>query len=74
MLSRRAWVTIKSATNKVIKHMNVELRPCTLEDLKDIVITIRSMDIELLSVDPTQYGHQTRKKGKEQWQLLKLGL
>ena len=32
MLSRRAWVTTISRKNKVIKHMNVELIPCTLKD------------------------------------------
>ena len=62
MLSIRAWFTTISAKNKVIKHMNAELRPCTHKYLKDIVTTIRSMDIELLSVDPNPSGHKTSKK------------
>ena len=61
MLRKRAWVTAISATNKVIRNMNAKPRPCILKDLKDIVITIRSMDIEILSADPNPSGHQTRK-------------
>ena len=45
ILSIRARFTAISATKKVIRDMNVEPRPCTLKDLKDIVITIRSMEI-----------------------------
>lgn len=62
MLSRRTWVTTTSATNNVIRHMNAEPRPCTLKDLKDIVITIKSMDIDPLSADPNPIGHQTRRQ------------
>ena len=42
--------------------MNAELRPRTLKDLKDIVITIRSMNIEILSADPNPCGHQIVKQ------------
>ena len=62
MLRRRKWVTATSATNKLIKHMNVEPRPSTLKDLKDTIITIGSMDIELLSADANQNGYQTGKQ------------
>ena len=62
MLRIRAWFTTISETNKVIRRMNAELRPCTLKVIKDIVITVRSMDIEILNADPNPCGHQTRKK------------
>ena len=62
MLGKKEWVTIISATNKVIRHMNAKPRPCTLKYLKDIVMSIRSMDIELLSVDPNPSGHRTRRQ------------
>ena len=58
----RACFTIISATNKVIKHMNEELRLCTLKYFKAIVITIRSMDIEILSANPNPCGHQKNKQ------------
>ena len=47
MSSIRAWFTVISATNKDIRKMSTEPRPCMHKDLKDIAITIRSMDIEL---------------------------
>ena len=42
--------------------MNAELGPCIHKDLKDIATTVRSMDIELLNVDPNPYGHQKNQK------------
>ena len=44
--------------------MNVESRPCIHKDLKDIVIIVRSMDIELLSADPKSCDNQI---GKQRW-------
>ena len=44
---------------KVIRHMNSKPRPCTLKDLKDAIITIKIMDIDLLNADPNPIGHQT---------------
>ena len=62
MSSLRTWFTTTSATRKVIKHMNEEPRPCTHKDLKDISITVRSMDMELLNVDLNPCGHQIGKQ------------
>ena len=62
ILSIRAWFTAISATYKVIRHMNAEPKPCTHKNLKDIVTTVRSMGIELLSAYPNPCGHQTRKQ------------
>lgn len=42
--------------------MNVEPRQCTHKDVKDISTTIRTMDIEILNVDPNPCGHQTGKQ------------
>lgn len=58
----RPWFTIISETNKVIKNMNVEPRPCTHKHFKNVATTVKSMDIELLNVDPNPCGHQTRKQ------------
>ena len=62
MLSKRTWFTFIIVTNKVIRDMNVEPRPCTLKDLKDTAITIRSMDIDILNADPNPSGHQTSRQ------------
>ena len=35
------------------------------KDLKDIATIVRSMDIELLSADPSLCGHQTSQQNKE---------
>lgn len=61
MLSRGTWVTITSVTNKVIRNMNVEPRPCTLKDFKNTTITIKSMDIELLNADTNPSDHQASR-------------
>ena len=50
-----------TSSNQAIKRY-VELGPCINKDLKDIATTIRSMDIEFLSVDPNPCGHQTTKQ------------
>ena len=47
------------STSKVTKHMNAELGQCIHKKLKDIVTIFKSMDIELLNVDPSLCGHQT---------------
>ena len=60
MQSQSLWLIVTSATNKVIKHMNARLEPQMYLNLKDTAITIRSMDIETLNVDPSPHGHQTR--------------
>ena len=62
MSSLKTWLIITSATRKVNGNMNVELRPSTHKDLKDIVTTIKSTNIEILSADPNPCGHQTGKK------------
>ena len=47
-----------SATRKDMWHKNVDLKSQGNKDLKDIVILVRSMDIEPLSVDQSLCGHQ----------------
>ena len=61
ILSRIPWVNIISAIRKDIKHMNVGLRPSTLNDLKGIVTTIRSMDTRDMNVDLNPSRHKTSK-------------
>ena len=61
-LSRKIKGTIVITRRKDIRHMNERQIPSTLKTLKDIVTTLRSMDIDILSVEPIQNGHQTRKK------------
>ena len=60
MQSQSLWLTVTSATNKVIRHMNVGLEPQMYLNLKDTATTIKSMDIEHLNVDLSLLGHQTR--------------
>ena len=45
-------------------HQAHECRPTTMNTkiFGFIATTIRSMDIELLNVDPNPYGHQTNKQ------------
>ena len=62
MSNIRMWFNAKSETNKIIRHINAELGPCRHKNLKDIAITIRSMDIEILNVDPNPCDYQTGKK------------
>ena len=54
--------------------MNAELGPYIHKDMKDIAITIRSMDIELLNADPNPCGHQTGKKRYETMETLITGI
>ena len=42
--------------------MNAKPRPQAHRDLKDISITIKSMAIENMSVDPSLDGHQIRRQ------------
>ena len=74
MSNLRTWVTVISAISKVIRHMNVEPRPWTHKDLKVIAKTIKSMDIELLNVDPNPYGHQTNQQRKEAMDTFIIGI
>ena len=45
--------------------MNARLKPSGHQDLKVIATTVRSMDIELSSGDPSLCGHQTSHQKKE---------
>ena len=65
MTNLKIWVSVTSAINKVIKHMNARQEPCMHQDLNVTTTTIRSMDIELLSADPSLCGHQTSQQNKE---------
>ena len=58
--SQSSWLTVTSATNKVIRHMNARPESQAHLNLKDTTTTVRSMDIENLNVDPSLHGHQTR--------------
>ena len=60
MQSQNPWLIVKSAISKDIGHMNVEPEPQRYLNLKDIAITVRSMDIEHLNIDLSLHGHQTR--------------
>ena len=60
MQSQSLWLTITSATNKDIRHMNDGPEPQKYLNLKDASTTTRSMDIDYLSVDLSPHGHQTR--------------
>ena len=59
MTNLKTLVTIISAISKDIRHMNAGLKPLGHQDLKVTITTIRIMDIEPLSVDPSPFGHQT---------------
>lgn len=60
-LRRNSWVTIISATIKDIRHMNARPRHQKHKYLKVTTTTIRSMDIEHMSVDQSLNSHQIRK-------------
>ena len=60
MQSQSLWLTITSATNKDIRHMNARLELQKHLNLKDTATTARSMDIEHLNADQSLHGHQTR--------------
>ena len=57
MLSQSTWLIVKSATNKVIRHMNVGLEPWMYQNLKDAATIVRIMDTNPLNVDPSPHGH-----------------
>ena len=60
MQSQSLWLTVTSATNKVIRHINAGPEPQMYLNLKDTTTTIRIMDIEHLNVYLIPHGHQTR--------------
>ena len=45
--------------------MNAKPEPCMHQDLKVTTTTIKSMDINLLNVDPNPCCHQTSQQKKE---------
>ena len=51
MKSQSLWLTATSATNKVIKHMNVGPEPQMYLNLKETTTTVKSMDIEPLNAN-----------------------
>ena len=57
MSSLRTWFTTTSAKIKVIKHVNEEPREFIHKDLKDIVTTVRSMDIDILNANLNPCGN-----------------
>ena len=58
----KIWVIVTSAKRKVIRHMNVELKPSGHQDLKVTATTVRSMDIEHLNANPSLCGHLTNQQ------------
>ena len=74
MSNLRTWLTIISATSKVIKHMNVELKLWMHQDLKVTTIIVRNMDIEPLNVDPNPRGHQISQQKKEAMDTFIIGI
>ena len=54
--------------------MNAEPGSCLHKDLKDIVTTIRSMDIEILNVDPNPCGHEISQPKKEVVDTFTIGI
>ena len=60
-LKRNSWVTIISEKIKDIKNMNARIAQQAHKDFKVIVTTVRSMDMEHMSADPSLTGHQTTK-------------
>ena len=73
MTNLKIWVTIISAISKAIRNMNGKLEPCIHQDLKFVATTVRSMDIELLSVDLSLCGHQTNQKRQEIMDISTIG-
>ena len=73
MTNLKIWVTIISAINKVIKHMNARQEPCMHQDLKVTTTTVRSMDIEPLSADLNPCGHQKNWPRQEVMDTSKIG-
>ena len=57
MTNLKTWVTVISAINKVIKHMNARQEPCMHQDLKVTATTAINMDIEPSNVDLRLCGH-----------------
>ena len=62
MKNLKIWVTIISAINKDIRHMNAGPKPCIHQDSEDTARTVRSMDIEPLNADQIPCGHQTNQQ------------
>ena len=54
--------------------MNENLEPCRHQDLKVTATTIRSIDIELLNVDPNPCGHQISQQEKEAMDTSVIGI
>ena len=61
MSTIKTLLIAKSATNEDIRHMNAKPRPCRHKNLKDIAITIKSMNIQLLNANPKQCGSSNRQ-------------
>ena len=55
-----SWHIVKNERSKYIKLNNVGAKSKGHQNLKDTIITIKSMDIEHLNADPSLHGHQTR--------------
>lgn len=62
ILSKNTRDTSITTRSKDIRHMNVEQKPSTLRNLKDIVTNIRSMDTKHMNAYPNLSGHQTNKQ------------
>ena len=60
-LRRNVWLTFISATIEDRKHVNARPRQQAHKDMKVTTTTVRSMYIELMSVDPSLTGHQKSK-------------
>ena len=60
-LRRNSWVIVISATIKDIRNMNARPRHQADKDFKVTTTTIRTMEIEHMSVDPSLTSHQTSK-------------
>ena len=62
MTNLRIWVTITSVTSKDTKHITTGLELSEHQDLKVIATIARSMDIEILNVDQSLFGHQINQQ------------
>ena len=74
MVSPRIQVTATYAKNRVIIHITAEPEYSRQQDLKDIAIIARNMDIEPLSVGQSLCGHQINQQRHQAIEITTIGI
>ena len=73
MKNLKTWISVTSATSKVIRHMIAGLEPSRHQDLKVTATIVRSMDIEPLNVDSILCGHKINQKIPKSMDITTIG-